>query len=958
MALATANELGAGILVLSEPNRNAIKNRKDWVCDEDIDTAIKVMDSNLVIKAQGRGRGFSYVTTSYYTIYSCYFSGNDEFLEFEQSLEEIAVRIRTYNEKAIVAGDFNAKSPQWGMTFTDRRGQLVTEWLAANDLIIVNQGDKPTFLRRDYSSILDLTVVTADIKTNIVSWEVSDRETLSDHNYIVFDIRDHQVRNPKPQHIGWNTRKIDKGKLLGALNQIEQTESTTSLKGFSEVLINICNKAMPKRKVLPGKKPVYWWSEEIAQLRAECIQKRRMFSRRVRTHHPEIQEQLFQQYKDSKKNLRNAIKASKRASWKALCDKVDCDIFGDGYKIVMKKLAGFPPRPKRSMDFLEEVAGHLFPTHQQLLFNRDVNSPFNDFSVEEVRTAAGKLKNNKAPGPNNIPSDIIKQVALLKPDYIMSVYNRLAAGANFPKEWKQAKLVLLNKGDQLENDPGSYRPISLLDAEGKLYEHLLLARLNQELQIKGGLSNRQFGFREGRQTVDALKEVIRIAREAAAYTPAYRRLCAVITLDVKNAFNSASRQLIVDELQRRDIDRHLISTIISYLSERQIILEAANATKSLSINSGVPQGSVLGPTLWNILYDNLLEMEMPEGTTLIGFADDVALVVTGINENVLMNNANTGLQRVANWMARNQLELAAQKTEAVLLTTKRKILPTHFVLQGTVVFPTNKLKYLGVWLDTKLVFAEHVNKATEKAERTISALGSIMPNIGGPRASKRRILASVIHSQLLYGAPVWHSVTGNKKLVLKLTRIQRLVAIRVCSAYRTTSAEAVGVISGIPPIELLIEERNAVYNGTPRIVAKANTRTRWQEKWTNGIYGRWTHNLIPDIERWLNRPFGEVDYFLTQALSGHGCFREYLFRRNRVNSNSCLYCDQVDNAEHTLFGCNRWTDIRASYERTTGSIFNATNMVNGLVESEDTWKQAYAVVRHIIENKERESRNQ
>ena len=109
-----------------------------------------------------------------------------------------------------------------------------------------------------------------------------------------------------------------------------------------------------------------------------------------------------------------------------------------------------------------------------------------------------------------------------------------------------------------------------------------------------------YRFRKGRQTVDALKAVVKIAEEAAAYSSRSRRICAVITLDVKNAFNSSSWQEILAELEIKKIDESLLKIIASYLSGRKILLEAENKIKEKNINSGVPQGSMLGPTLWNV----------------------------------------------------------------------------------------------------------------------------------------------------------------------------------------------------------------------------------------------------------------------------------------------------------------------------------------------------------------------
>lgn len=968
LALATASKLKADMIIISEPNKNSVKHRKDWICDENLDAAIKVLNKDLVIIKQGKGSGFSYITTRELTLYSCYASPNRDIENLEDILTEIS-RMRL-PKKAIIAGDFNGKSPQWGMNITDARGRVITEWIAQNDLVVLNEGTTPTFQRRDQSSILDLTLATPDVKKTIKKWEVSDEESLSDHKFIIFEtVQNDQLISPAmPERKGWQTKKLDTEKLKTVTPTIV-SEHLTGKQRFSEVLKQICDATMPKKKTCRRGKPVYWWTEEINNLRKLCVQKRREHQRMNRKGRTDLCSVLWGELKDLRKQLKYAIKKSKHHCWKELCDNLDCDIWGDGYKIVMKGMIGFPPKIQLTAEKTEEIVDHLFPNHESLCDNKtvifDCNNDnvitdgdigpviFSPFTREELKLASERIKKDKAPGPGCIPGEVLKFVAQTEPDYVLGVYNELAKQGNFPEAWKRAKLVLLRKGVKPIDDPSSFRPICLLDVEGKLYELLILARLKQEINKTGGFSEWQYGFREGKQTVDAINEVIKIAKEAANFPHKRRKLCVMITLDIKNAFNSASWDLIYEVLKNRKVDSSVLRLLKDYFSGRKILMEAEGKTRARGVNRGVPQGSILGPTLWNTLYDGLLRLEQPEGVRIIGFADDIAVIATAMTEEELMLLANIAISRISYWIRNNKLRLAPDKTEAVLLTTRRKIQHIQFEVEGTSIHPSNAIKYLGVWIDTKLTFKAHIMKSLEKAEKTMTALSKLMPNVAGPRASKRKALSSVIHSQILYAAPSWHHVINSKKLLRKLVSIQRTTTIRVATAYRTISADGVGVIAGTPPIDLLIKEREAIYKGTRRKEARNDLLLNWQMRWDSGTKGRWTHRLIPNVQKWLERPYGEVDYYMTQALSGHGDFQKYLFDRGKAEAPTCPYCESSDDVEHTLFKCRRWEQPRDEYTRVSGVIFNENAFRSGLTTTEKDWKDIYSTVRKILEQKQR-----
>lgn len=297
MALATTINQNVDILIVTEPNVKAVRDKMDWICDEDYATSIKILTNNIAVRNQGYGKGLSYIATTQLALYNCYTSGNREIEDLEETLYEIQRHLRANRSKAIIAGDFNAISPQWVMDATVARRQIMTDWVASNDPVISNHGNKPTFVHQNYVSILDLTLATGNVAPNINNWDILDTESLSDHRYIMFEIVDKKrVRATVQQTQGWQVWKLDHQKLHE----------------FSISLRQICDQVMPKRKIGNPRRPVYWWNEEISGLRSECIRKRREYTRNARRRPLMENQNCWDAYGESQRLLRNSIKKAKR----------------------------------------------------------------------------------------------------------------------------------------------------------------------------------------------------------------------------------------------------------------------------------------------------------------------------------------------------------------------------------------------------------------------------------------------------------------------------------------------------------------------------------------------------------------------------------------------------------------------------------------------------------------------
>jgi len=140
----------------------------------------------------------------------------------------------------------------------------------------------------------------------------------------------------------------------------------------------------------------------------------------------------------------------------------------------------------------------------------------------------------------------------------------------------------------------------------------------------------------------------------------------MITFDVKDAFNSAPWVKIIAALQDRNTPRYLTNLVVDYFTDRVV----EDRTLRHRISAGIPQGSVLGPLLWNILYDSLLRLPFPDGVEAIGYADDLATVINAEDTYELRQKIDHTVQMVAAWMSSNHLELALDKTELLVLNGK------------------------------------------------------------------------------------------------------------------------------------------------------------------------------------------------------------------------------------------------------------------------------------------------
>ena len=947
----TARERHIDVAILSEPHHCMTSCPRTWVTDSSGKAALWICGSPTNVFANIKAfNGFVRARYGNLWIYSCYLAPSMQLNEFTSALEELAEDAR--GRKVIIAGDFNAWAMEWGSQSTNARGHTLLEIFATLDVALLNTGQEYTFSRAGYGSVIDITFVSPSLFRD-ARWSLCDSYTGSDHSALLFTIGEPSGRAPTVWREAYR---------LDTFNPIAFSEAIQSLNTSGNAedracqmvtqVQSACNASMQRRKQFTRHQaPMYWWTEEICQLRTECIHARRSYQR-ARGRSNFIAKQ--QAYQVARRQLKKAIRTSKREYFLDLCDSAELDPWGRAYKTVVKRLyAGKQVQPTDRLE-LKSIVETLFPDRRSSIHESHSAPARQDAIIgdiaevtdDEIAAIARKLRPNSAPGPDGIPNRALKLALALHPGAFTELFNACLTQLTFPASWKAQNLVLLPKADKPPEEPSSYRPICLLDTLGKVFEKLICNRLESAIVGAGGLSPNQFGFRKAMSTTDALSKVVGLATSAiqgSRWKHGSKQYCIIATLDVKNAFNTASWDMILDALAQYNIPKYLIETIRSYFRGRTLMYNTSEGVQTHIVSAGVPQGSVLGPLLWNLMYDGVLRLELPAGAHSIGFADDVAVVAIGKELKDTEDMCSAGISRIRDWLTGAGLDLAAHKTEAVLVSS-RKIVETAYIKIGDITIASKRaIKYLGVMLDTRLTFREHLDYVHKKAADSCRALSRIMLNTRGPKQQRRLLLMSVMRSVILYAAPIWSRAMATPSYSRGVRATYRLSAIRVSCSFRTVSDDAALVIAGMLPLEDLVAEVVERSTRHPARGFRNATRTssteRWQRRWNISTKGRWTHTLIPELEPWFNRKHGEINFYLSQILSGHGCFRSYLKRFGHEESDECTWCGRgmVEDAKHVFFDCGRFQEERSCLEASVGRSIGVDTLVDTMLESEGAW---------------------
>ncbi|GFV68892.1 RNA-directed DNA polymerase from mobile element jockey [Trichonephila clavipes] len=242
----------------------------------------------------------------------------------------------------------------------------------------------------------------------------------------------------------------------------------------------------------------------------------------------------------------------------------------------------------------------------------------------EVQEYIKKLKINKSPGLDLITNRILKNLPFKFVLFIVMLFNLLMENCHFPKNWKTAVVVPILRSNSDDTRPQNYRPISLLSSLRKAYEFVLLNRLNQHCIARNIIIPEQHGFVTQCSTVTQLLRVTELIHHGFQNNQA----TGMLFLDIAKAFDKIWHDCLLTKMVRLGFSEQVIKIIRSYLNSREFMVRVENSLSTpRPILSGVPQGSLLGPKLFN-LYIN----DIPKAAEvhLAMFADNTAIFTQNI----------------------------------------------------------------------------------------------------------------------------------------------------------------------------------------------------------------------------------------------------------------------------------------------------------------------------------------
>ena len=379
----------------------------------------------------------------------------------------------------------------------------------------------------------------------------------------------------------------------------------------------------------------------------------------------------------------------------------------------------------------------------------DAQNPSNQtpmvITPRDTRTIVRRLKKRKAPGKDGITNKMLKEMPRKGMVALTNIINAIVRREYFPLCWKHAEVIMLNKPGKSLKFPQNYRPISLLPALSKVAERAIKMILDQEMAELNLIPSEQFGFRSGHSTeLQALRLV-----ETITSGFNNREVTGAVFLDIERAFDRVWHEGLIRKMIDAGLSNKICKVIRSYLKDRSFCVKVKEHKSSTrQINTGVPQGSVLGPHLYSIYVHDTPKVP---GNTLALHADDTAIMAKHRRTEVICRRLQDHADLLRDWCITWKLKCNAQKSQAILFQKRRQIPPREIRIDDTAVPWVQSVKYLGFILDKRLTWREHTTALRNKTRQAMSRLYPLIGRRSVMTLTKLRLIQAVARPQLTWG---------------------------------------------------------------------------------------------------------------------------------------------------------------------------------------------------------------
>lgn len=748
-----------------------------------------------------------------------------------QILESLVVHCKTTQTELIIAGDFNAHNKIWGDKKDDNRGHKIIDFLNTYDISLINKGSAPTFEVNDKKSVIDLTVSSPCMARLISNWNVDQNDSFSDHKIIRFDIASEKfdpIISRIKKRTNWIRYKILLKQRLEnfTINSTSSSRFDHSALLFAEILIQSYSDCC-KSKIIKGKFFTDWFGPQLKAMRNKLrkLYKKAKHYGKTNKQYSDI---LFKNYKQLKNEYKEKCLKTKNAAWRQKMSELDCvkdtsrllKILENGSTgqigSLIKTDGTYTSNNKESIDLLmtthfPECSTVHSESEPEIIFNHnntnDLEDIENSITIEKIKWAINSLSPFKSPGEDGIFPALLQKAEEIVTPFLQKFFKLSLQFSYIPITWRGTLVKFIPKAGKPRYDsPKAFRPISLMSFILKTLEKLIDFNIRNKVLPTFPLHKFQHAYQPGKGTDTALHSLVSEVEKNILS----QGMSLAVFIDIEGAFDNTSFETITKAAKDKGVNKWTLEWINKMLKNRLIKSCSDDDDFYYNPTRGCPQGGCLSPILWCLVVDSLICQLAEKGFFVAAYADDLAILTSAKNKfknELCKRMKHQGMKIVENWCNETGLSVNPEKSNVMNFSKcHNRKLTIDITLFGKAIKQTDNFKYLGIHLDEKLLWNNHIDKIITKSRRTLWAVKSMVARSWGLNPKRMLwVYQQIILPRITYGCIVWwHSALKecNKN---KLESLQRTALLLTSGAMRTTPSISLEAILNVFPLYIKIQ---------------------------------------------------------------------------------------------------------------------------------------------------------